>query len=218
VETAFLRTLYVLFFLEIATRRVRVTVSTSSPESAFVTQQARNLAMNLSDEGASTRFLIRDRDAKFSRSFDDVLAGEGIRVICTPIRAPNANAFAKALGGDAARRLSGLAVDPRPAAPGPGSADLREALQPQAAASRTSPPDSRECYAGRRARHRAARPAARSSRGTHPCVRDRGVIEYLHPTRRRRVLTFAEIAHPDTAISATTGEGAGLKGPRPRPC
>jgi transposase InsO family protein len=95
VETALLKTLYVLFFLEIATRRVRVTVSTSSPESAFVTHQARNLAMNLSDEGASTRFLIRDRDAKFSRSFDDVFAGEGIRVICTPIRAPNANAFAE---------------------------------------------------------------------------------------------------------------------------
>lgn len=95
VETALLKTLYVLFFLEIATRRVRVTVSTSSPESAFVTQQARNLAMDLSDEGASTRFLIRDRDAKFSRSFDDVFASEGIRVVRTPIRAPNANAFAE---------------------------------------------------------------------------------------------------------------------------
>ena len=51
--------------------------------------------MNLSDEGAITKFLIRDRDAKFSRSCDDVLASEGIRVICTPIRAPNANAFAE---------------------------------------------------------------------------------------------------------------------------
>jgi putative transposase len=128
VETAFLRTLYVLFFLEIGTRRVRVTVSTSSPDSAFVTQQARNLAMSLSAEGSTTKFLIRDRDAKFSRSFDDVFAGEGIRVICTPIRTPNANAFAKALDRDAARRLPRLAADPRPAAPGSGSADLRGAL------------------------------------------------------------------------------------------
>ena len=95
VETAFLKTLYVLFFIEIGTRRVHVSVATSSPDSAFVTQQARNLAMSLSDEGASIKFLIRDRDAKFSRSFDDVFASEGIRVIRTPIRAPNANAFAE---------------------------------------------------------------------------------------------------------------------------
>src|ERR1035437_3700336 len=77
VETALLKTLSVLFFLEIATRRVRVTVSTSSPESAFVTQQARNLALNLSGEGGSPKFLIRDRDAKFCRSFADVLAAKG---------------------------------------------------------------------------------------------------------------------------------------------
>src|SRR5665647_2139289 len=95
VETTFLKTLYVLFFIEIGSRRVRVSVATSSPNSVFVTQQARNLAMSRSDECASIRFLIRDRDAKFSRSFEDVFASEGIRVIRTPIRAPNANAFAE---------------------------------------------------------------------------------------------------------------------------
>ena len=95
VETALLKTLYVLFFIEIGSRHVRVSVSTGNPDSVFVTQQARNLAMSLSDEGAITKVLIRDRDAKFSRSFDDVFASEGIRVIRTPIRAPNANAFAE---------------------------------------------------------------------------------------------------------------------------
>jgi putative transposase len=95
VETAFLKTLYVLFFIEIGTRRVHVTLSTTNPDSCFVTQQARNLAMSLADEGTQIRFLIRDRDAKFCRSFDDVFASEGIRVIRTPIRAPNANAFAE---------------------------------------------------------------------------------------------------------------------------
>jgi putative transposase len=95
VETALLKTLYVLFFIEIGIRRVHATVSTSNPNSTFVTQQVRNLAMSLADEGRMVKFLIRDRDAKFSRSFDDVFAFEGIRVIRTPIRAPNANAFAE---------------------------------------------------------------------------------------------------------------------------
>jgi putative transposase len=95
VETAFLQTLYVLFFIEIGTRRVQVTVSTKTPDAAFVTQQARNLVMRLPDDGTQIRFLIRDRDTKFSRSFDEVFASEGIRVIRTPIRAPNANAFAE---------------------------------------------------------------------------------------------------------------------------
>jgi transposase InsO family protein len=95
VETAFLETLYVLFFIEVETRRVHVTVSTTNPDSSFVTQQARNLVMSLADEGAQIRLLIRDRDTKFCRSFDDVFVSEGIRLIRTPIRAPNANAFAE---------------------------------------------------------------------------------------------------------------------------
>lgn len=95
VETAFLKTLSVLFFIEIGTRRVHVTVSTTNPDSSFVTQQARNLAMSLAEEGTQIGFLIRDRDAKFARSFDDVFISEGIRVTRTPIRAPKANAFAE---------------------------------------------------------------------------------------------------------------------------
>jgi putative transposase len=95
VESALLKTLYGLFFIEIGTRRVHVTVSTSKPDSFFVTQQARNLCFELDERAEPLRFLIRDRDAKFSRSFDEVFSSEGIRVICTPIRAPNANAFAE---------------------------------------------------------------------------------------------------------------------------
>ena len=95
VETAWLRTLYVLVFIELGSRRIHVSPSTVHPDSAWVTQQARNLAMNLDGRSPAIRFLIRDRDAKFSRSFDSVLRSEGMRVIRTPIQAPNANAYAE---------------------------------------------------------------------------------------------------------------------------
>lgn len=93
VETVFLRTVYVLAFIEIGSRRLRFSLATSSPDGDFCAQQARNLAMDgvLED----FEFLIRDRDAKFARSFDEVFKSEGVRVIKTPIRAPNANAFSE---------------------------------------------------------------------------------------------------------------------------
>ena len=95
VETAWLRTLYVLVFIELGSRRIHLSPSTAHPNSAWVTQQARNLAMALDDRSLASRFLIRDRDSKYSRSFDAVLRSEGMRVIRTPFRAPNANAHAE---------------------------------------------------------------------------------------------------------------------------
>jgi transposase InsO family protein len=95
VESAFLKTNYVLFFIELHSRRVHVSVSTSNPDGEWITQQARNLMIAFADEGVRMKFLIRDRDAKFSHSFDEVFRTEGIRVIRTPIRATNANACAE---------------------------------------------------------------------------------------------------------------------------
>jgi putative transposase len=95
VETAWLRTLYVLFFIEVDTRRVHLAGVTRNPDGAWVTQQARNLSFGLSERDFPLRFLIRDRDAKFTRSFDEIFATEGARVILTPIRSPKANAFAE---------------------------------------------------------------------------------------------------------------------------
>ena len=95
VETAWLRTLYALVFIELGSRRIHLSPSTAHPDSAWVTQQARNLVMDLDGHSPAIRFLIRDRDAKFSRSFDEVLRSEGMRVIRTPIQAPNANAHAE---------------------------------------------------------------------------------------------------------------------------
>ena len=93
VETLRLKTLYVLFFIELSTRRVHLVQATARPGSAWVTQQARNLAIE--ERLTGIRFLLRDRDAKFSGPFDEVFGTEGVRIIRTPIRAPKANAFAE---------------------------------------------------------------------------------------------------------------------------
>ena len=93
VETAWLRTLYVLVFIELGSRRIHLSPATAHPDSAWVTQQARKLALNLDGHSPDIRFLIRD--AKFSGRFDMVLRSEGMRVIRTPVRAPNANAYAE---------------------------------------------------------------------------------------------------------------------------
>jgi transposase InsO family protein len=95
VDTVFLKRLYVLFFIELASRRVHLAGITSNPDGAWVTQQARNLLMRLDDEGVRARFLIRDRDSKFTHAFDEVFRSEGIRVIRAPVRAPRARAHAE---------------------------------------------------------------------------------------------------------------------------
>jgi transposase InsO family protein len=97
VETAFLKTLHVLFFIEIGSRRLHVTTATANPNDSFVTQQARNLCFELDERAEPLRFLIPDRDSKFSSSFDEVFCSEGMRIIRTPVRSPQANAFAERL-------------------------------------------------------------------------------------------------------------------------
>ena len=95
VETVSLRRLYVLFFIELGTRRVHVAGCTANPNGAWIRQQARQFAWTLQQRPSSFRFLIRDRDSKFSRDFDAIFASEGIKIIKTPLRAPKANAIAE---------------------------------------------------------------------------------------------------------------------------
>jgi transposase InsO family protein len=103
VDTVLLRRLYVLFFTEADTRRVHVSGITANPGGEWVAQQARNLSFALVEQGRPTKFLIRDRDTKFTASFGEVFRADGIRIIRTPIRSPRANAFAERFVGTVRR-------------------------------------------------------------------------------------------------------------------
>jgi putative transposase len=103
VDTASLRRLYVLFFIELSSRRVRLAGITENPDGAWVAQQARNIAWEFSDRRLPLRFLIRDNDTKFGGAFDEVFRSEGIKVIRTPVEAPKANAIAERFVGTVRR-------------------------------------------------------------------------------------------------------------------
>jgi putative transposase len=95
VDTVFLRRVYVFFVIELGSRRVHLAGVTDHPTGLWVAQQARNLLASLGEQTGAWKFLIRDRDSKFTRAFDDVWRSTGAEVICAPVRAPNANAVAE---------------------------------------------------------------------------------------------------------------------------
>jgi hypothetical protein len=95
VDTVWLRRMYVLFFIEVASRRVHFAGCTAHPDAEWVTQQARQVAWTFADRAEPIRFLIRDRDRKFTDSFDAVFEAQNIRTVRTPVQAPQANGIAE---------------------------------------------------------------------------------------------------------------------------
>ena len=120
-EVVRLKTLYVLFLMELHTRRVRLAGVTDHPNGLWVVQRAREFSMNreprTAGETSAPRFLVRDRDSKFTRAFDAVFASDGVQTIKTPIQAPNANAFAERVGTNRAAGVPGLDADLEPMPP-----------------------------------------------------------------------------------------------------
>lgn len=105
VDTVLLKRVYCMAAMEISTRRVHLLGVTAHPTGSWAVQQARDLLMALDDSLHQVKFLLRDRDAKFTDAFDAALASKGIRVLLTPVQAPRANAYIERWIGGCRREL-----------------------------------------------------------------------------------------------------------------
>jgi putative transposase len=166
VDTVFMHRIYVLFFISLGTRRIEYIACTSNPDGRWTAQQARNLIMQLGDE-QPFRFLIHDRDSKFSHAFDEVFHTDGIKVIRTPVQAPNANAFAERWARTVRADCLDRILDPRPTPPRARTPHLPPPLQRASAAPLTRPSAAKRSRPNTR-EHADPSIPPRPARRTHP--------------------------------------------------
>jgi transposase InsO family protein len=105
VDTVLLKRIYALIMVEHGSRRAHLMGVTAHPTGVWTTQAARNLLMDLGERLAATKFLLRDRDSRFTASFDAVFSTEGIRILTSPPGAPRANAICERMIGTLRREL-----------------------------------------------------------------------------------------------------------------
>jgi transposase InsO family protein len=105
IDTITLRRIYALIVIEHGSRRAHLAGVTAHPTGAWTAQVARNLVMDLTDRIGTVKFLLRDRDSRFTTTFDAVFVAEGIRIMRTPPQAPRANAICERMIGTLRREL-----------------------------------------------------------------------------------------------------------------